>query len=56
MWMWWNRRRRQDQRLEEIRQERGKLALAVNTLDRKRHNVEQLMQDMLKEVEETRRA
>lgn len=56
MWWQWNRKRQDRQRLEDIRQHRGKLAVQINKLDRRRHDVEKLMQDMLKEVEETRRA
>ncbi len=56
MWGWWNRKRRQKQVAAEIREERGKLAVAVIELGQKRNNVERLMRDMLDEVEETRSA
>lgn len=50
---WWKRKKQQRERQEQIRQDRGKLAVAVVDLDRQRHNVEELMRRM---IEETRRA
>lgn len=49
MWGWWNRKKEQKARQEALRKERGKLAVAVVTLDRKRHHVEELMAKMLEE-------
>lgn len=47
MWGWWGRKKRERERLEQLRRDRGKLAVAIVTLDRKRHDVEELMKRML---------
>lgn len=49
MWGWWHRKKREQERLELIRQDRGKLAQAIVKLERKRHDVEELMRRMLEE-------
>ena len=50
-WDWLDRRKRESRdRTEQLRAERGKLAEAVVELDRRKHNVEELMKRMIEET------
>lgn len=46
---WLKKRRRERERIEALRHERGQLAHAVMELGRKRHHIEELMKRMLAE-------